>query len=281
MPAPSRSLVFFGNEKLATGINSKPVVQDRLRQAGYELEAIITEKPEQLPDFKSRLAVLVAYGRLLPPAWLEKFPLGIINIHPSLLPRYRGPSPIEQAILDGVDKTGTSIMQITSEMDAGPIYKQRTLHLTGHETKQILADQLQTLGADLLLEVLPDIFDGQVKPRQQPHPDRDASYTKLIKKADGLIDWSKPADRLEREIRAYAVWPGSRAQLAGRDVIITAAHSVPDDSPGRTAGRATAAAGLIRVECGQGYLCIEKLKPAGKAEMTAKAFLAGNPLPNG
>ncbi len=158
-------------------------------------------------------------------------------------------------------------MHLTSDMDEGPLYKQKTVHLAGTETKQQLADQLQRLGAELLVEVLPGVVDGTLKPRQQPHPDR-ATYTRQISKADGRIDWSKSAVLLERAVRAYAGWPGSYTELASREVTITAAH-VSNEKPPKQ----------LAIQAGDGkYLVIDKIKPAGKREMSGREFLAGNPI---
>ncbi len=269
----SETIVFFGNEKLATGIaQPEPVILEAVRAAGFQIEKVVTGKLSELGPHTSRLAVLAAYGRIIPQAVLDEFPLGIINVHPSLLPAYRGPTPIEQAILDGTAKTGVSIMRLTAGMDEGPIYKQKMLPLKGNESKEELTQQLQQLGADLIKEVLPAIADGSLTPRQQPHPNR-ATYSRKLAKEDGLVDWSKPADQLEREIRAFAGWPNSRTQLGGREVVITAAHVVDETlKPGEVKVEAK----MLIVGTGDKSLAIDKLKPAGKKKMTSEAFLAGH-----
>lgn len=265
-------LVFFGNEKLATGIpQPKRYILEAIQKAGFDIEQVVTGKLVELAPHTSRLAVLAAYGRIIPQRVLDEFPLGIINVHPSLLPAYRGPTPIEQAILDGAPKTGVSIMKLTAGMDEGPIYKQKSVHLAGNESKAELTETLQQLGAQLLVEVLPEIIAGNLKPRQQPHPDR-VTYSKLLTKDDGVIDWQKPAEQLEREIRAYTGWPKSRAKIGEKEVIITEAHVV--DKSGKPAAFEAHGKQLLAY-CGQKALSIDKLKPAGKGEMSAQAFLAG------
>lgn len=272
MTKTSPTVVFFGNEKLATGLPpAKPIIREAVRAAGFGIEQVVTGKLSELQPHQSRLAVLAAYGHIIPQRVLDEFPLGIINIHPSLLPAYRGPTPIEQAILDGAKKTGVSVMLLTAGMDEGPVYKQRTVHLTGNEAKAELTEKLQMIGAELLTEVLPAIADGSLQPRQQPHPDR-ATYSQLLTKEDGLMDWTKPAHQLEREVRAFAGWPSSYTTLADKDVIITEAEVVD------TAGQP----GEIRVENKRLIICtadkalgILAIKPAGKKEMTIEAFLAG------
>lgn len=271
------SIVFFGNEKLVTGGNSaKPIIREALVSAGFEIEKVITGKLSELGRHKSTLAVLAAYGRIIPQRILDEFPLGIINVHPSLLPKYRGPTPIESAILDGATETGVSIMKLTAGMDEGPVYKQKTLRLTGRESKHELAEASQKLGAELLVEILSDIASGELQPRQQSHPDR-ATYSRKLTKEDGVLDFTKPAEVLEREIRAFIEWPKSRTNIAGKDVIVIKAHAVPsqpaDSKPGDTT--VVKEAGVIMIATGNGSLCIERLKPAGKNEMSANAFIAG------
>lgn len=228
----SKKLVFFGNEKMATGIATpEPVIRNAVKSAGFEIEQHVTGKLSELKPHEAKLAVLAAYGQIIPAPVLEEFPLGIINVHPSLLPLYRGPTPIETAILDGAAKTGVSIMRLTARMDEGPIYKQKTIHLKGDEAKEDLAKSLQRLGSELLIDVLPGIADGALKPREQPHPTR-ATYSKLLTKEDGLLDWTKPAKTLEREVRAYLGWPRSQAKIHGHEVIVTKARVAISNNDG-------------------------------------------------
>lgn len=257
-------IVFFGNEKLSTTSDSvEPLILRATQVAGFEIEQHVTGTLSELRPHKSTLAVLAAYGRIIPQTVLDQFPLGVINVHPSLLPAHRGSTPIEQTILDGDKKTGVSIMLLTAGMDEGPIFKQKTLHLTGDEDKATLTRRLQQLGAELIQELLPMIATGKLKPRQQPHPSR-ATYSKKLRKEDGKIDWSKPAAQIEREVRAFAGWPKSYTVLAGKDVIITVAH-VADSSDNNP----------LAIETSQGFLVIDRLKPAGKNDMSATEFLRG------
>lgn len=270
----SQKIVFFGNEKLATGIpEARPIIREAVETAGFEIEKIVTGSLKELGAHESRLAVLAAYGHIIPQSILDEFPLGIINIHPSLLPQYRGSTPIEQVILDGLTKTGVSIMRLEAGMDTGPIYRQKTVHLTGAESKMDLAEQLQKLGAELLVEILPAIAEGSLKPRQQPHPDR-ATYTRLLEKNDGIIDWQKPAEQLEREIRAYLSWPKSQTTLGDIPVIITSAKPVAIDGQ-VTPGTLMIEKSQLFVGTGKDWLEVLSLQPLGKKEMPISAFLAG------
>lgn len=270
-------VVFFGNEKLATGVDApEPLIKNSARKAGFEIEQHITGPLSELKPHQAKIAVLAAYGHIIPQKVLDEFPLGIINVHPSLLPKYRGTSPIESAILNGDIKTGVSIMRLTAGMDEGPLYKQKTVHLNGQETKQELTNKLQQLGANLIQEVLPEIYSGQLKARQQPHPVR-ATYSKKINKSDGLIDWSKAAVQLEREIRAYANWPKSHVNIGGKEVIILSAHAVPTNGAGAVDGELEIIKdiGVLMVNSSNGSLCIEKLQPVGKKAMSAGEFIRG------
>ncbi|HSX27453.1 MAG TPA: methionyl-tRNA formyltransferase [Patescibacteria group bacterium] len=268
----SKKIVFFGNEKLATGIPEvEPVILRAVEAAGFEIEQVVTGPLKELKSHESKLAVLAAYGKIIPQAILDQFPLGIINVHPSLLPVYRGPTPIEQAILDGSAQTGVSIMRLSAKMDEGPLYKQKLVNLTVGESKAELATQLQKLGSDLIVEVLPGIAKGTLKPHQQPHPDR-ATYSHILTKLDGAVDWNLPAERIEREIRAYMGWPGSRTEIGKKEVTILEAKIV--DATG-VPGEVINLKKQLVICCGDKALEILRLKPAGKKEMTGQAFMAG------
>lgn len=305
MKKTSKTIVFFGNERLATGVHTDSQVLQALIAADYTVAAVVSnyeqgvsrnarrleikavtdahniplllpQKPsdiiEQLQGYNAEVGVLVAYGRIVPQSIIDVFPRGIVNIHPSLLPLHRGPTPLESVILDGSTKTGVSIMALSKAMDAGGIYAQSEVDLTGDESKQELADNLLDVGKSMLLEVLPGILEGSIV--ALPQDDSHATYDALIKKEDGVIDWRKPAKRLEREVRAFIAWPGSRTVLAEREVIITQASVYTEPLPGE-AGTVHVQEQQLIVVCGEQALRIQKLKPAGKSEMTAASFLAG------
>ncbi len=299
-------LVFFGNERLATGLSTTAPTLQALIKAGHEVMAVVSHdsdsksrkkrsleiaevadahnipvllpnKPaeiiEQLAAYKADAAVLVAYGRIIPQSVIDIFPQGIINIHPSLLPLHRGPTPIESVILEGASETGVSIMKLVREMDAGPVYGQSPLELTGQETKQQLADSLAEMGWQQVVELLPAIVAGTLP--AVPQDDALATYDQLITKTDGTMDFNKPAVRLEREIRAYAGWPGSRTQIGDIDVTITQAHAAPGSNGTSGKIHITDESKELTISCKDGCLYIDKLKPAGKKEMTTREFLSG------
>ena len=246
-------LVFFGNEKIATGITTNHVVSQALAEAGYQ----IVDEPTG-----AEAAVLIAYGKILPRTVIDSFPKGIINIHPSLLPKLRGSSPVETAILKGLPKTGVSLMQITAQMDAGPTFAKIPIKLTGTETKQELADKLLALGAELLVKQLPKILDGSLKPVSQN--DGLATYTKKIKKSDGAVDFTKSAKQLEREVRAYSGWPKSQARIFGHKVIILKSRVA-----------AGAADGRLVIACRPGWLEILELTAPSGRQVSGAEFLRG------
>jgi methionyl-tRNA formyltransferase len=225
---------------------------------------------DDIRNFKADIGVLVAYGQIVPQEIIDVFPRGIVNIHPSLLPKHRGSIPIEGVILNGEHITGVSLMALSAKMDAGPIYAQEKVVLIGNETKAQLARKFSKIGQDLLLDNLPAILDGTLEPR--PQNDTEATYDKQITKQDGIIDWHKPALQLEREVRAYEGWPRSRTKLGGKDIVITKAHIAEGSGTPGEIWRQNKTLGIFTSE---GVLVVDSLIPSGKKEMTAESFLAG------
>jgi methionyl-tRNA formyltransferase len=298
-------LIFFGNERLASGMQESGVILKSLLANGYNVtHLVINQKPIQsrskqvdavveiaqkhsIPVVDNwdeatiiRLAqgadagILAAFGRIISPNVISAFTYGIINVHPSLLPKLRGSTPIESAILDGATVTGVSIMALSAKMDAGKIYAQDEVALEEAVSKQDLCTLLTERGAKLLVRELPGILDGGNSGESQN--DSLATYCSQLSKADAQVDWNKPSDVLEREVRAYLGWPGSKTIIAGKEVTLLQVHHEAMDG---IAGHMEAHPdGEIQVFCGQGSLLITSLKPAGKPAMSSKAFLAGNPL---
>lgn len=292
-----RKIIFFGNERLISGLpGTDAPVLTALIEAGYDIKAVVandagtkTRKPkplevseiaqahgipvhlphrpidiyDQLADYGADAAVLVAYGRIVPKKLIDLFEFGIINIHPSLLPMYRGPSPIESAIVNGDKTTGVSIMSLSAEMDAGPVYHQIKIHLSGNDTAPHLAASLANLAASELITCLPKIFDGSLTPIKQD--DAEATYCKLITKADAWLNPAmQTAAQAERLVHAYVAFPKTRITILDYDLIVLAAHV--SDQP-KTPLDVVFSDGL--------YLCIDQLvAPSGKT-MTGSAFTAG------
>jgi methionyl-tRNA formyltransferase len=298
MKKMSETIVFFGSGPVAAA-------SLRLLAATFEVEAVITkpraahhrgsvpvlevaselglpvhtaENKKQLDtlfadaDFESRVAVLIDFGILVSQQVINYFPLGIVNSHFSLLPQWRGADPITFSILSGQKTTGVSLMLLVEAMDEGPLLSYGEYDLPEDITTPELTDDLIKLSYDLLETVLPAYCDGSIVLSDQSVTGRKVSYSRKLSKEDGVIDWHKPAVQIERDIRAFAEWPKSRARIGALDVIITKAHVV--DGSG-TPGKVSIAEKQPVVQCGEKALALDMLKPAGKKEMTGQAFLAG------
>lgn len=238
-----------------------------------ELDALFSNRP-----FESTIGVLVDFGIIVSRKVIDYFPLGIVNSHFSILPEWRGADPITFAILSGQKKTGVSLMLLVEAMDEGPLLAYRECDIDENATTIELTNHLIQLSNALLAEQLPRYMAGEIQCMPQTVTGRTVSYSRKLTKEDGLLDWTKPAAVLEREIRAFIVWPKSRTALASKDVIITKAHVVPGNNPDNKPGDIEASLipdGILMIETADGRLCIDMLKPAGKQEMTGKAFLAG------
>lgn len=297
-------IVFFGNERLATAVATVAPSFEALIKAGYKINIVITNhkdpvshqgrdleigklaKNYQIPvlllgtkiPLKEKLlkhpaeaAVLVAFGKIIPQEVIDLFPKGIINIHPSLLPELRGPTPIETAILDGRQETGVSLMKISTLMDAGPVYAQKKITLKGNETKAELANKLNQLGAKLLIEHLPNILNGSLKAKVQN--ESKASYTKLIKKEDGLINCNKSALQIEREVRAYAGWPKSRLNYNSIELIVL--NSKVEQNVTVDQNKLIFKDNKLLLGCNKSTLNITKLQLPGKKPIDQVSFYNG------
>jgi methionyl-tRNA formyltransferase len=288
----SAKIVFFGTEDFSlTALTG-------LIEAGYTIAAVVTKpdskkgrgqqlvapavktlasrfnipvwQPSKLADITNDVkalapvtGVLVSYGKIIPQSVIDLFTPGIINVHPSLLPRYRGPSPIESAIINGDTITGVTIMQLSAKMDAGPIYGVKEQPLSGTETRPELYHALADIGTNLLLETLPQILDNTLQPTLQN--DTAATYSQLLQKSDATLDLtSMTAQQAERRIRAHLGFPKTKLTLLAQSVIITKAHtSAQPKTP-------------LDVTCQDGvYLCIDELIAPSGRRMNAEAFLNG------
>ncbi len=207
-----------------------------------------------LENFEADLFVVASYGKILPKEILEIPKHSTINVHPSLLPKLRGASPIQSAILFGEKETGTTIMLMNEKMDEGPILAQQELRIKIHELRfKNLENELAKLSGKLLIEVIPKWIAGKIKSLPQDHSK--ATYTKLITKKDGKIDWSEPHEIIERKIRAFTPWPSAYTFWNGKRIIITKAS----------------------LNKKKDALKIKSVKPEGKNEMDFQKFLNSNP----
>jgi len=253
-------------------------------------------QPEKILDSKSEilnskpdLIIVAAYGQILPKEILDIPKRGSLNVHPSLLPKYRGASPIQYAILNGEKKTGVTIILMDEKMDRGPILNQRALEIKEDETSTTLHRKLANLGASLLMETITKWMQGTIK--SHPQDDAEATYTKILTREDGKINWKKTAKDLEREIRAFDDWPGSFTFWEKRDgtmVRIKILKARVLESKGGITypiGKTLVVPqNEICVQCRKGFLgkggdflVIEKLQLEGKKEIGSEEFLRGYP----
>lgn len=233
------------------------------------------ELSEKIAHIKptARLGVLIDFGIIVSQDVIDYFPLGIVNSHFSILPEWRGADPISFAILSGQETTGVSLMLLVEAMDEGPLIGYGEYELSQTETTPTLTEALIELSDELLKALLP-LYVQQPVLADQSVTGRTVSYSRKLEKSDGILDWTKPAEQLEREVRAFAEWPKSRTQLAGKDVVITSSKL---SSTAGKPGTVVANKNELIICCNKGSLQILQLKPAGKKEMTAEAFLAGHP----
>ncbi len=244
-------------------------------------------QPENLKgeDVARRLAaagpeviVLAAYGRLLPPDVLATPAYGCINLHPSLLPKYRGASPVVAQILAGEEFGGVSIMQMDAGLDTGPVIAQAQLPIMDTDDTPRLTAKMALIGAQLLAETLAWLPRGGIKPR--PQDDAGASYADVVDRGAGKIDWNLPAIILARQVRAYRPWPGSYTRWQGKKLEILAAEVLDGEGgvrPGTViANPGAKTGGGFSVQTGAGLLAVRRLKPEGKTAMDAAAFTAGH-----
>jgi methionyl-tRNA formyltransferase len=233
------------------------------------------EAVQQLKDWNPDVIIVAAFGQILRPEVLNLPPHGCVNIHASLLPRWRGAAPIQAAILHGDAQTGITLMRMDSGLDTGPILSQRPFPIQPSDNFATLSKNLAHLGAELLLDTLPDYLSGEITPQTQDE-DR-ATYAKMLKKEDGELDFSQSSTALEHKVRAFQPWPGAFTTWLGQMLKIQRCKAVPADrldqlvSPGQN----LIYKGLPAIGTGDGLLVLEELQPAGKKPMSGKAFLQG------
>jgi methionyl-tRNA formyltransferase len=274
---------------LARRLNLPVLQPERVRD-----EKFIAEFHSLQPD----LVVVVAYGQILPPAILDSPRHGCLNIHASLLPKYRGPAPIQWAIANADTETGVTLMRIDAGLDTGDIVAQRRTPIRPEDDSATLHDRLAQLGAELLVQTIPDYVAGKIRPKAQPAAG--ASYAPKIKKEDGRIDWNQPARTIWNRLRAFTPWPGAFTFLS--KAMAGTPSSVPSFVKSQGSGEAlpskmlkiwkaeviekSGAAGTVLsadkngivVGCGQNALRILELQREGGRRMNAAEFLAGHPM---
>jgi methionyl-tRNA formyltransferase len=233
------------------------------------------EAIELLAGFKAGAMVVVGYGQIIPQAVIELAPYGIINVHASLLPKYRGAAPIQWAIAQGETRTGVTSMQIDAGLDTGDILLQAETEIGPEETALELSERLSRMGADLLVETLAGLARGSIQPRKQDA--LQASLARILKKEDGLIDWTKTAAEIHNRVRGFLPWPGAYTHFRGHllhiwksRVAVGRIHGLP--------GRAVGEKRRLYVACGDGALEVLEVQLEGRKKITAEAFLNGQHL---
>lgn len=234
---------------------------------------------KKIQEFNPDVIIVVAYGKIIPKSILSIPQLGCVNVHPSLLPKYRGPSPIQSAILNQDQETGVSIMLLDNEMDHGPILAQEKIILNPTETGESLYDKLSILGADLLIKTLDKYLNNEISPKEQNHAA--ATFTKLIAKEDGQINWQESAEQIEAKIRAFSPWPGVFTYLDGERLKLSGIIGNNDDSTTpHLAGQVffNPKNQTLQIACGdEKLLTINHLQLAGKKKLSSEEFLRGYP----
>ena len=259
---------------LALGL---PIAQPKSLRSPESLEVLSAWRPE--------LIVVAAYGKLLPPSVLGLAPLGCVNIHASLLPRYRGAAPIQWCIARGERVSGVTIMQMEQGLDTGPMLLKGQVSVEDEDTGQSLHDKLAPLGAQLLMEAVEGLIRGELRPEVQDH--EAATWAPMLRREDGELDWTRPAPQLHDQIRGFWPWPGAyttwvdpqgQAQLLKIHRARVVPASEQPDASGQLPGRvvaASAAQDRLWVACGQGTLALELLQAPGRRVMSARDLLNG------
>jgi methionyl-tRNA formyltransferase len=248
-------------KSLALELNIPVVQPEKLREATAQLQ-------EWNPD----LIVVAAFGQILKRDILDLPRYGCINVHASLLPRWRGAAPINAAILHGDEETGVTIMQMDVGLDTGPMLAWKSIRIRQDDTAGSVSQALSTLGADLLNETLPDYISGIITP--QPQPREGGTYAPMLKKEDGMLDFACSAVELERRVRAMNPWPGAWFEWNGNLLKVLRASVLSGDK-GLVSGSRFTVQGRPAVQSAKGALVLDEVQPAGKKLMPGKSFLAG------
>ena len=227
----------------------------------------------ELAQYKPDLIVVAAFGQILPKMVLEMPAKGCVNVHASLLPRWRGASPIQAAIAAGDNESGVTIMLMDEGLDTGPILAQRRVPIHPRTNAEELSHQLAFLGAQALIEVLPSYLNGMLAPL--PQDGTNQTYAPMLKKEEGELDFSKPAYELDRKVRAFHPWPGTYFTLDGKRVKVLEAHV--HDSFTSEPGERYVVNGLPAIGTSESFLVLDSLQPEGKKPMSGQAFLNGQP----
>ena len=255
-----------------------PAVKQRALELGLDVwqptKVRTAEFAERLRTLEADVAVVVAYGRILPLAVLEAPRAGCVNVHASLLPRWRGAAPIQWSIVHGDEETGVTLMQMDEGMDTGPILATAATRIEAADDAATLSERLSNMGAALLREQLPRYLAGELAPKHQD--DAAATMAPLLEKSDGRIQWNKPARAVHNQIRGMNPWPGAHTVLGERRIKVHRTLATTLDPEGARPGEVIALdpEGIL-VACAEGTLEIQELQESGRKRVDARAFASG------
>lgn len=256
-----------------------PVKESALRHELPVFQPVKIREAESLAEFnqyEADLIVVAAFGQILPKEILTKPKYGCINVHASLLPKYRGAAPIQWAILDGEKSSGVTIMQMSEGLDTGDMIAKVEVLLDPEETGGTLHDKLAKAGAKLCVQTISSIEEGTAQFEKQE--DAKSSYAKMLTKQLGNIDWKKPAVEIERLVRGLNPWPSAYTYLGGKTMKIWKAH-IEEDIPGTIPGQMIKSSAVeLRIQTGQGSLSLDEIQLEGKKRMQIADFLRGYPI---
>ncbi len=227
----------------------------------------------RIGDLEPDMLIVAAYGQILPQGLLDIPKNGSLNVHASLLPRWRGAAPIQAAIRNGDEQTGVTIMQMDAGLDTGPILTQQSIRIAADETGGSLTERLSQIGSDLLVETIPQLLSGEIAP--EPQDESLATHAPMLKKSDGALNLEATAEQLARQIRAFDPWPGSFIMWGDRRLVVKRAHTALLN--GTATGRVTVVDNVPAVATREGVLVLDVIQPAGKREMSGEAFVRGAP----
>ena len=238
------------------------------------------EVTERLSRWAPELGVVAAYGKILPESVLNLPRFGMINVHASLLPRYRGAAPVQRAVIDGMPETGVTIMRMVLDLDAGGMFAKVTRPIGSDETSDIVERDLAHLGASLLLHVIDDLAAGRAV--EEPQNDSLSTYASKITKEEGLIDWTLAATDIHNRVRGLYPWPHAFSYLNGERLIVMRSHVAPEPTSADPGTIVDVSSGAISVATGHGgRLAIDEVQPEGRRAMKVRDYLAGHPIQPG
>ena len=228
---------------------------------------------DRLRSWNPKIIVVVAFGRILPKAVLDTSPGGCLNVHYSLLPKYRGAAPVTWTIINGEEKGGVTTMQLVEQLDAGPIYLQEEINLLEHETTASLQAKLAPLGAKLLLKTLDGLKSNSLQAHDQD--ETHVTFAPMIRKEDGVIDWTQPAVTIERRVRAFTPWPSAYTHLNGKLLKVHRANPIQTNRPGNPGEIVRADSGGFWIATGKGTLSLEEVQLENKKRLPGVEFIKG------